>query len=220
MLRERGESLFAMLPDDVKKVLNDNNAILAGSAMIPMHEVNDVDVFFYNSRDYCNAVAALKQGYKYFETNNCVTINTSYRKVQLCKYIYPTMKQLIESFDFAHVQIAYDIFTQDVAYTEQAKESFISRTTTFTGSEYPLSSLIRLNKYYERGRIQGRGLIGEVLLIFKAILERGFKDYEDFKDQLNAVDLNFFDTDGGKNDLAFELYQVCLERGLVDNGRL
>lgn len=220
MLKERGKDLFDMLPDDIKRVLIDNKAIIAGSAMIPMHEVNDVDVFFYNSRDYGKTVDALKQVYKYFETPNCVTINTNYRKVQLCKYIYPTMEQLIESFDFAHVQVAYDIFTQEVSYTEQAKEAFISRTTTFTGSEYPLSSLIRISKYYERGRITGRGLIGEVLLIFKAILERGFKDYDDFKDQLNAVDLNFFDTEGGKNDLAYELYQVCLERGLVDNGGL
>ena len=220
MLKERGKDLFDMLPDNIKEVLIANKGIFAGSAMIPKHEINDIDVFFYNSRDYGKTVDILKQVYKYFETPNCVTINTNYVKVQLCKYNYPTMEQLVESFDFAHVQIAYDIFTQEVTYTEQAKESFISRTTTFTGSEYPLSSLIRLNKYYERGRIQGRGLIGEVLLIFKAILERGFKDYEDFKDQLNAVDLNFFDAEGSKNDLAYELYQVCLERGLVDNGGL
>ena len=230
MLKERGKDLFDMLPDNIKEVLIANKGIFAGSAMIPKHEINDIDVFFYNSRDYGKTVDILKQVYKYFETPNCVTINTNYVKVQLCKYNYPTMEQLVESFDFAHVQIAYDIFTQEVTYTEQAKESFISRTTTFTGSEYPLSSLIRLNKYYERGRIQGRGLIGEVLLIFKAILERGFKDYEDFKDQLNAVDLNFFDAEVMKNDLAdaevmknnlaYKLYQVCLERGLVDNGGL
>ena len=218
MLKERGESLFAMLPDDIKKELVDNHGIFAGSAMIPKHEINDLDVFFYNSRDHSKAVDVLKQVYKYFETPNCVTINTNYVKVQLCKYNYPTMKQLVESFDFAHVQIAYDIFTQEVTYTEQAKEAFISRTTTFTGSEYPLSSLIRLSKYYERGRIQGRGLIGEVLFIFKAILERGFKDYDDFKDQLNAVDLNFFNAEGDISDFAYKLYQVCLERGLVDNG--
>lgn len=220
MLKARGESLFDMLPDDIKKVLIDNKGIFAGSAMIPNHSINDIDVFFYNSRDYGRTVDALKQVYKYFETPNCVTINTNSVKVQLCKYNYPTMARLVESFDFAHVQVAYDVFSQEVTYTEQAKEAFISRTTTFTGSEYPLSSLIRLNKYYERGRITGRGLIGEVLLIFKAILERGFKDYEDFKDQLNAVDLNFFDAEGGKNDLAYELYQVCLERGLIDNDGL
>lgn len=220
MIKDRGESLLDMLPDDIKEVLVANKAILAGSAMIPKHEINDIDVFFYSNKDYRNAVDIITQTYKAFETPNCVTINTDFVKVQLCKYNYPTMARLVESFDFAHVQIAYDVFTQDVTYTEQAKEAFISRTTTFTGSEYPLSSLIRLNKYYERGWITGRGLIGEVLLIFKAILERGFKDYEDFKDQLNAVDLNFFDTEGGKNDLAYDLYQVCLERGLVENGRL
>lgn len=218
MVKERGEALFNMLPNDIRKVLIDNKAILAGSAMIPKHDVNDIDVFFYSRKDYKNAVDIITQTYKAFETTNCVTLEANYVKVQLCKYNYPTMARLVESFDFAHVQIAYDIYTQDVTYTEQAKEAFISRTTTFTGSEYPLSSLIRISKYYERGRIQGRGLIGEVLLIFKAILERGFKDYEDFKDQLNAIDLNFFDTEGGKNDLAYDLYQVCLERGLVDNG--
>lgn len=218
ILKERGEDLFGMLPDNIKEVLVANKAIFAGSAMIPRHYINDIDVFFYNSRDYMNAVDIITQTYKAFETTNCVTIEANGVKIQLCKYNYPTMAQLVESFDFAHVQIAYDIFTQGVTYTEQAKEAYISRTTTFTGSEYPLSSLIRLNKYYERGYIQGRGLIGEVLLIFKAIVERGFKDYEDFKDQLNAIDLNFFDTEGGKNDLAYELYQVCLEKGLVDNG--
>lgn len=219
MIKKQGEMVFKMLPDDIKKVLIDNKAIFAGSAVIPEHFVNDIDVFFYNSKDYGNAVDAICTVYKYFRTVNCVTITTKDDvKVQLCKYNYPTMAQLVESFDFAHVQIAYDIFSQEVAYTEQAKDAFTSHTTTFTGSEYPLSSLIRINKYYKRGFIEGRGLIGEVLLIFKAILERGFEDYEDFKDQLNAIDLNFFDTDGGKNDLAFSLYRVCLAKGLVDNG--
>lgn len=219
MIKKQGESLFAMLPDDIKKVLIDNKAIFAGSAVIPEHFVNDIDVFFYNSKDYGNAVDAICTVYKYFRTVNCVTITTKDDvKVQLCKYNYPTMKQLVESFDFAHVQIAYDVFSQEVAYTEQAKNAFTSHTTTFTGSEYPLSSLIRINKYYKRGFIEGRGLIGEVLLIFKAILERGFEDYEDFKDQLNAIDLHFFDTEGGENSLAYDLYQVCAEKGLVDNG--
>lgn len=219
MLKERGESLFAMLPDDIKKVLVDNHGIFAGSAMIPQHCINDIDVFFYNSKDYGNAVDAICTVYKYFRTANCVTITPRDDvKVQLCKYNYPTMRQLVESFDFAHVQIAYDIFTQDITYTEQAKDAFTSHTTTFTGSEYPLSSLIRISKYYERGMIPGRGLIGEVLLIFKAIIERGFEDYEDFKDQLNAIDLHFFDTEGGDNSLAYDLYQVCLAKGLVDNG--
>lgn len=217
MIKKQGEMLFKMLPDDIKEVLVKNKAIFAGSAMIPGHAVNDIDVFFYNSKDYGNAVDALRQIYKSFKTVNCVTI-ISVVKVQLCKYNYPTMKQLIESFDFAHVQIAYDVFSQDVAYTEQAKDAFISHTTTFTGSEYPLSSLIRISKYYERGLIPGRGLIGEVLLIFYAILERGFEDYEDFKDQLNAVDLNFFDTEGGDNDLAYDLYELCCRTGLVANG--
>lgn len=218
MVKKQGESLFKLLPDNIKEVLVVNKAIFAGSAMIPNHSINDIDVFFYSYKDYKNAVDIITQTYKAFETANCVTIKANGVKIQLCKYNYPTMKQLVESFDFAHVQIAYDIFTQDVTYTEQAKEAFISCTTTFTGSEYPLSSLIRLNKYYERGYISGRGLIGEVLLIFKAILERGFEDYDDFKDQLNAIDLNFFDTEGGENDLAYNLYKVCLEKGLVDNG--
>ena len=78
MLRERGESLFDMLPDNIKEVLIANKAIFAGSAMIPKHEINDIDVFFYNSRDYGKTVDALKQVYKYFETTNCVTINTNY----------------------------------------------------------------------------------------------------------------------------------------------
>ena len=56
ILKERGESLFAMLPDDIKDVLIKNKAIFAGSAMIPRHDINDIDVFFYRYKDYKNAV--------------------------------------------------------------------------------------------------------------------------------------------------------------------
>lgn len=64
--------------------------------------------------------------------------------------------------------------------------------TFFVGSEYPLSSLIRLVKYAKRGLYpKRRDYTADILRILTAIIERGYSGYEDFKDQLDAIDLGY-----------------------------
>ena len=63
------------------------------------------------------------------------------------------------------------------------------------GSQYPLASLIRLNKYVKQGAFGGKAYIPSALNILMVVIERGFKSYDDYKDQLDAVDLGLVERD-------------------------
>jgi hypothetical protein len=112
----------------------------------------------------------------------------------MCNFFHPSLKALVDSFDFAHIQIGamVDIkckCVEEIYYTEAYEKAHIIESTAYVHSEYPLSSLIRLVKYAKRDAFAGSSYIYSIITILKDIVERGFNDYEDFKEQLDAVDL-------------------------------
>lgn len=136
-------------------------------------------------------------------TKNAVTIKVLSSGVilQFCNYYKPNIEQLVDSFDFAHVKLGAKITINIEDYNSYEIEGlFISPdyieaklqdTTFYTGSEFPLGSLMRLFKYEKRGDLVGKQYMGETIKILRDILARGYEDYNDFKDQLDAIDLNW-----------------------------
>lgn len=132
-------------------------------------------------------------------TRNALTMRTKNGTiVQFCEYEKYDTHSLIESFDFAHCQVGIDVTLRaDKPFclfhcTSEFMQAMILQKTFFVGSEYPLSSLIRLVKYAKRGLYPARrDYMADMLRILTAIIERGYSDYEDFKDQLDAIDLNY-----------------------------
>ena len=173
-------------------------------------------------------------GYVVIETRNALTVNINGQVVQFCNYNKPDLISLIESFDFAHIQvgIAVDIVWRpgdsedDIGgydcsiiryaeYTDDWIQSHMLETTWYTGSEYPLSSLIRLNKYLQRGCYASKHEYKkDVLNILNDIISRGYKNYEDYKDQLAAVDLLLLEPE--EKEAAWDLFRTCGDSGLVE----
>lgn len=164
---------------------------VAGGAMI--REGNDVDLF-------CPVEWPIKiEGPKVrieSRTTNAITAKIGDGVFQFCKYAKPTLGELITAFDFAHCQIGCVVEVKhgffnvsDVQWTDAFVLSRATATTWFTGSEFPLSSLIRTQKYYKTGMLTRGAGIRAVIDILVAVIERGFNGYNDFKDQLDAVDL-------------------------------
>jgi len=130
-------------------------------------------------------------------TPNATTIKASGQVLQLCNYWHPSLKELVESFDFAHVKIGAEVTVEGMRISVNdiymSPDFVIAKTTGktfFTGSDYPLSSLMRLFKYHKRGdHVLGHQYIFEAINILSAIIDRGFSNYEDYKKQLDAVDL-------------------------------
>jgi len=157
-------------------------------------EPRDIDVFPVEKGDF-DAINVNKLDL-ISSTRNAMTVRLGGKIVQLCKYYHNDLFTLVHSFDFAHVQIGAKVRISTTGHSVEeiqksgawsdAKEF---ESTWYTGSEYPLSSLIRTVKYAKRGHFSGNSYIWAVLNVLEQLIGRGFYGYEDFKDQLDAVDL-------------------------------
>lgn len=172
-------------------------------------------------------------GYIVIETRNALTVNISGKVVQFCNYKKPDLISLIESFDFAHIQIGiaveiewrpgdfeedrggYDYSTiRDVEFTDDWQRARMLETTWYTGSDYPLSSLLRTTKYFQRGAYAKKHEYKkDILEILRDIIIRGFADYQDYKDQLAAIDLLLLEPE--EKEAAWNLFLTCGSHGLV-----
>lgn len=171
-------------------------------------------------------------GYVICKTKNALTVNMSGKILQFCNYSKCDLITLLSSFDFAHIQIGihveidwepgdpedgggynYSTITA-VNYTAEWELAHLSETTWYTGSDYPLSSLLRITKYYQRGCYARKDdYKKDILNILNDIISRGYKDYLDYKDQLAAVDLLLLEPE--EKQAAWNLYLACGSRGLV-----
>lgn len=66
---------------------------------------------------------------------------------------------------------------------------------------------MRVVKYAKRDVFSGRSYVTSLINILVDVIKRGFEDYNDFKDQLDAVDLGLVDEDI-KGSQIYELF--CL----------
>lgn len=186
---------------------------LAGGALSG-DNFNDIDIFPKDGFDLkkisekCPDIIS--------KTKNALTVRVNGKIVQFCNYTKSSLVELVYSFDYAHIQVGVSIKDGRVKEIYASKNFKIAKTienSEYTGSEYPLSSLIRILKYYKREKITKSAAIRSIISIVKDINKRGFKDYEDFKDQIDAVDLGLVPEeieDMPKADL-FELYELLVK---------
>lgn len=189
--------------------------------------VNDIDCFPTSGRwesVHKNPACPLV-----FSTKNASTFKVDDMLVQLCNYQKGSLKQLVDSFDFAHCQIGAmlciepgDTNSRLSFVTHYVSDNYLeacaAQSTWFIGSEYPLSSLVRASKYYKSGVMPRGAYVRDVMNILNAVRKRGFANFEDFNDQLDAVDLGLLPKDLeeleelGRSDL-MPLYENLLKLG-------
>lgn len=211
--------------------------IIAGNSL-NVAKPNDFDIYpddnTFDFKAIKKRVPSFDNAYVVCESRNALTISLDGHVLQFCNYSKHTVMQLIESFDFAHIQIGAVIhicwepgepedgggyknsFIQSVWTTNDYTNAHIIGTTWYTGSAYPLSSLIRCVKYAQRGTYANKHEYKvDVLKILTDIIDQGYSDYADYKDQLSAIDLMLLEPD--ERDAAWELFKVCCSRGLVNS---
>jgi len=160
-------------------------------------------------------------------TANAVTFRHKDIKlpIQCCNFQKPSLGTLVESFDFNSIQVGamyknyykpgskFDAIKNfeviDVYYSLGFIEHAVHGEIKYTGAEYPFGSLMRVGKQIARPGVKKRLLIQAL----GQICRRGFHDYDDFKDQLDAVDLQLLPEDlHGTNDDLMAIYNA-LSRG-------
>jgi hypothetical protein len=193
------------LSKDILSYLYENNVtkiVLAGGGLLKTY--NDLDLYglsndVENVSNFTKLVDQLLD--KKVALLNAATKRFGKKKVQFCKYFKPTIQDLVKSFDFSHCQVAVEItiapnpvqaVINKVYCTPQFLDSMITGSTDYTGSEYPLGSLIRIPKVAKKLKLSIKETTNLTIAVLASVLERGIKDYDDFKEQLKAVDLNHF----------------------------
>jgi hypothetical protein len=99
-------------------------------------------------------------------------------------------KQIHETFDFIHAT-NYFTFAEGLVLNTDALASILSKQLRYQGSQYPLTSIIRMKKFIKRGwNISA----GEILKMMFQVSELNLKDPDTLEEQLVGVDVAYFGT--------------------------
>lgn len=119
-------------------------------------------------------------------TPNAITLNN---KIQLITRFIGSPAEITKRFDFAHTQCYYYPKTHELVTPAQALESLATHELIYTGSDYPLSSIIRTKKYIQRGWGVNAGQYLKMAIQLHAL---DFTKREVLAEQLIGVDLEYF----------------------------
>lgn len=123
---------------------------------------------------------------RYF-SSNAVSLSD---KIQIVIRFYGDVNEIHTNYDYVHCTCSYDFRENKVNLPAQALEAIINKELYYTGSKYPLCSIIRSRKFIQRGWSINAG---QYLKMCLQLNEFDLKDLKVFKDQLTGVDSAYFD---------------------------
>lgn len=182
---------------------------IAGGSLLDA-EPHDFDVYAATDAGKLNLMRiqanAERKGWTYVTTTpNALTMkDPQHRTYQFCTFCRPTPQELISAFDFAHCQVCVSNYGANenwkAYYTENFLQAMATQRTFFVGSPYPMGALCRVVKYAKYGYYgqNGQAWIRDVFKILTAFVQRGFRDFDDFKAQVDSVDLGFNGPEAGE----------------------
>jgi len=120
-----------------------------------------------------------------FLTDNAITMTD---KVQIIIRFYGTAEEIHKNFDFVHCQGVYDYATNELHLSEATLKSLLSKQLVYSGSLYPIASVLRLRKFIKRGwNISA----GQVLKILHQISKVNWDNPDQLREQLMGVDVAY-----------------------------
>ena len=234
-IRERFIKRFKPLASTISILLSyeyDKFWVAGSSLLRPVP--NDYDIYSREGFDFTDIktrAESFKNVRVLWESKNALTLSINDTIIQFCNYKKRSLQELIESFDFAHVQIGIAVSIEwepgkpeegggysGVSYGKiqtslEWHDAMIEQESRYVHSEYPLSSMLRVHKYRQRDWLSKNQSKTCILQTLVDILQRGYEDYKDFKDQLQAVDLMLLEHE--QAEAAWNLWLTCCDRGLV-----
>lgn len=207
-------------------LLGDRSFYLAGGALMK-EKPNDYDLYpagiQFDIEEIKRAVANRSRMKVLCETGNALTVLIDDQTVQFCSFFKNSLEELCDAFDFAHCQ-AGALFVPGEGDDGQISHYLVDRvyasvnwiraklqeSTFYTGSEFPLGALLRVFKYANRGLFTGKSYYDSVFTCLEELMDRGFRNRDDFRKQLESIDLGI--TDNGNMDWLYEAFD---RNGLV-----
>ena len=109
-------------------------------------------------------------------------------KIQIVTRFHGNNEEIHKTFDFIHAT-NYFTFKDGLVTNKEALESIICKQLKYQGSMYPLTSIIRMKKFVQRGwRINA----GEILKIMFQISDLDLHNPDVLEEQLIGIDVAWF----------------------------
>ena len=120
-----------------------------------------------------------------FYSPNAISLSD---KIQIVLRFHGDSKAIHETFDFIHAT-NYFTYEEGLVTNVAALESILTKQLRYQGSFYPLTSIIRMKKFIERGWSISAG---EILKIMYQISVLNLNDPDVLEEQLIGVDIAYF----------------------------
>ncbi len=143
---------------NVQKIIKEKSFITGGciSSMLSDAFVNDYDIYFHTStdadivREYFKSQKPdyTKKYHVKLITDNAINLSD---KIQLITKFTGSPSEVTDKFDWQHIKSYYDCNTEKLHLTSDVYQLVVEKDLIYTGSDYPLSSLMRLKKYIKKG---------------------------------------------------------------------
>jgi hypothetical protein len=121
-----------------------------------------------------------------FITTNSVTLSSS---IQLIIRFYGNPDQIHKNYDFVHCTNYWTSWNDALVLQPKALESILTKELIYTGSLYPVCSIIRTRKFIGRGWTINAG---QFLKMCMQVNELDLQEYDVLEDQLIGVDIAYF----------------------------
>jgi hypothetical protein len=150
-----------------------------------------------DAEDYVNKVVEVKEDAKedsskpryrpIFLSTNAITLAN---KVQLVLRFHGEPEEIHKNYDFDHCKSYWKSWDRELVLPSVALESLLSKELKYSGSLYPICSIIRTRKFLARG---WRITAGQYLKMCFQVSQLDLTDFEVMREQLVGVDFAYFD---------------------------
>lgn len=123
-----------------------------------------------------------------FFSTNAISLSD---KIQLVIRFFGSVEDIHLNFDYVHCTCSYDYDTDKLILPSKALEAIINKELIYTGSKYPLCSIIRTRKFIKRGWHINAGQYVKMAL---QLNDLNLKDKDVLREQLVGVDSFFFES--------------------------
>lgn len=178
------------IPHELYGTLKEFNGIIAGGFIVSVLrkvEINDIDIYFKNVEDCIGFIEEFKDKVSIVcLTDKAVTMNHSGVTVQVIfDRFYHKATEVFKTFDFSCCMGAFDV-EQDELYLH---DNFLIDNTRMElnvngKTSYPLMSLMRVNKYINKGYFIPRK---ELLKLALQTSKLNIKDWDDLNKHIGGM---------------------------------
>lgn len=204
--------------EKVVEIIKNNTYITGGCipSMLIDEYVNDFDFYFYHKADadvvkkyYETRTEYSKDKYKIkLITDNSINLTD---KVQFVIKFTDTPEVVINNFDWAHIK-SYFEYPDKLNLVEDVYKFIIEKELVYTGSQYPVSSLLRTRKFLKKGWTISTGTMLHIVLDVVQAFSNPRKNYT-----RGASKESFLEMEAEKDfELAFNVDEILYHLNGVD----